>query len=129
MLLESSAEFLSIKALREISGDAAADRYIARLQSAIEKQEKPLPAFDAIDGSSDLGELYRYGYGPLLLLSLEKQVGEAKMQAFMRRLLAAPSPRNWSELQGIALKAGIDAKAWENWRASCVAGGRQRCQG
>ncbi|HFL1971587.1 TPA: hypothetical protein ACG3C3_000922 [Stenotrophomonas maltophilia] len=128
VLLESSAEFLSIKALREISGDAAADRHIARLQSAIDKMEKPLPAFDAIDGNSDLGELYRYGYGPLLLLSLEKQVGEAKMQAFMRGLLAAPSPKNWAELQGIALKAGIDARDWEHWRASCVAGGRQRCQ-
>lgn len=129
VLLESSAEFLSIKALREISGDAAADRYIARLQSAIDTQEKPLPAFDAIDGSSDLGEMYRYVYAPLLLLSLEKQVGEAKMQAFMRGLLAAPSPRSWAELQTIALKAGIDTKAWEHWRASCVAGGRQRCQG
>ncbi|WP_414495149.1 hypothetical protein [Stenotrophomonas maltophilia] len=127
-LLESSAEFLSIKALREISGDAAADRHIARLQSAIDKTDKPLPAFDAIDSNSDLGELYRYGYGPLLLLSLERQVGEARMQAFMRGLLAAPSPKNWAALQGIALKAGIDAKAWEHWRASCVAGGRQRCQ-
>lgn len=128
MLLESSAEFLSINALREISGDAAADRYIARLQSAVDKQEKPLPAFDAIDGNSDLGELYRYGYGPLLLISLEKQVGEVKMQAFMRGLLAAPSPRNWAELQGIAMKAGIDAKAWQQWQLSCVAVGKPRCQ-
>ncbi|MBH1431253.1 hypothetical protein I5U42_08070 [Stenotrophomonas maltophilia] len=128
VLLESSAEFLSIKALREITGDDVADRYIARLQSAIDKTDKPLPAFDAIDGNSDLGELYRYGYGPLLLLSLEKQVGEAKMQAFMRGLLAAPSPKNWAELQGIALKAGIDAKDWEHWRASCVAGGRPSCR-
>ncbi|WP_263468986.1 hypothetical protein [Stenotrophomonas riyadhensis] len=128
VLLESSAEFLSIKALREISGDAAADRYIARLQSAIDKTDKPLPAFDAIDGNSDLGELYRYGYGPLLLISLEKQVGEVKMQAFMRGLLASPSPKNWAELQAIALKAGIDAKAWENWRASCVTGGRPSCR-
>ncbi|HEL3808937.1 TPA: hypothetical protein UMT89_004274 [Stenotrophomonas maltophilia] len=128
VLLESSAEFLSIKALRGISGDDAADRYIARLQSAIDKQEKPLPAFDAIDGSSDLGEMYRYVYAPLMLLSLEKQVGEAKMQAFMRGLLAAPSPGNWAELQAIALKAGIDTKAWESWRASCVAGGTSSCR-
>jgi hypothetical protein len=127
VLLESSAEFLSIKALREIGGDAAADRYIARLQSVIDMQDKPLPAFDAIDGNSDLGEMYRYVYAPLLLLSLEKQVGEAKMQAFMRGLLASPSPRNWAELQGIAMKVGIDAKVWEHWRASCVAGGKSSC--
>lgn len=118
VLLESSAEFLSIKALREISGDAAADRYIARLQSARDAQKTPLSALDAIDGSSDLGEMYRYVHAPLLLLSLEKQVGEAKMQAFMRGLLASPSPSNWTELQGIALRAGIDAKAWERWRTS-----------
>ncbi|RXK57281.1 hypothetical protein ERT44_20680, partial [Stenotrophomonas sp. MA5] len=89
VLLESSAEFLSIKALRQISGDAAADRYVARLQAAVDALDTPLPAFDAVDGHSDLGEMYRYVYGPLLLLSLEKQVGEAKMQAFMRGLLAA----------------------------------------
>jgi hypothetical protein len=59
---------------------------------------------------------------------LEKQVGEAKMQAFMRGLLASPSPRNWAELQGIAMKAGIDAKVWEHWRASCVAGGKSSCR-
>lgn len=128
VLLESSAEFLSIKALREISGDAAADRYIARLQSAVDKTDMPLQAFDTIDGSSDLGERYRYAYAPLLLLSLEKQVGEAKMQAFMRVLLAAPSPTNWKELQAIALKAGIDAKTWQHWQASCVDGGKPRCR-
>lgn len=128
VLLESSAEFLSIKALREISGDAAADRHIARLQSAINKTDKPLQAFDTIDGNSDLGELYRYGYGPLLLLSLEKQVGEAKMQVFMRGLLAAPSPTSWKELQAVALKAGIDTKAWQQWQESCVAGGKPSCR-
>ncbi|HEC0141198.1 TPA: hypothetical protein R1P63_004970, partial [Escherichia coli] len=84
VLLESSAEFLSIKALRQISGDAAADHYVARLQATVDALDTPLPALDAVDGHSDLGEMYRYVYGPLLLLSLEKQVGEAKMQAFMR---------------------------------------------
>lgn len=115
-LLESSAEFLSIKALREISGDAAADRYIARLQAVVDGHAEPLVALDAVDGSSTLDELYRYRYGPLLLLSLEKQVGEAKMQAFMRGLLGTPSPQNWAELRAIAMEAGIDATAWERWR-------------
>jgi len=127
-LLESSAEFLSIKALRDVSGDAAADRYIARLQSSIGKQGKPLPALDTIDASANLGELYRYVYAPLLLLSLEQQVGEATMQAFMRGLLAAPSPKDWAELQSIAMKAGIDAKAWDEWQANCVSGGAPRCR-
>ena len=127
-LLESSAEFLSIKALREVSGDAATDRYIARLQSSVDKQDKPLPALDSIDASSNLGELYRYVYAPLLLLTLEQQVGEAKMQAFMRGLLAAPSPKDWAELQTIAMKAGIDAKAWEQWQANCVSAGAPRCR-
>ncbi|HEL4257130.1 TPA: hypothetical protein UM518_000548 [Stenotrophomonas maltophilia] len=129
VLLESSAEFLSIKALRQISGDAAADHYVARLQATVDALDTPLPALDAVDGHSDLGEMYRYVYGPLLLLSLEKQVGEAKMQAFMRGLLAAPSPKDWAELQAIALKASIDAEAWQHWQASCVAGGRPRCRG
>ncbi|WMJ68912.1 hypothetical protein [Stenotrophomonas sp. 24(2023)] len=126
-LLESTAEFLSIKALRAISGDAAADAYVARLQSAIDTQDTPPLSLDAVDEASDLDETYRYGYGPLLLLSLESQVGQARMQAFMRGLLAAPSPRNWSDLQGIARRAGIDADTWQRWQARCVSGGKRRC--
>ncbi|MEN3033192.1 hypothetical protein, partial [Chromobacterium amazonense] len=118
-----SAEFLSIKALREISGDAAADRYIARLQSAVDTHDKPLPPFDAIDGNSDLGEIYRYVYAPLLLLSLEKQVGEAKMQAFMRGLLASPSPKGWAELQGIGGRLSVGhVRVWPGvvpWHGCC----------
>jgi hypothetical protein len=41
VLLDSSAEFLSIKALREISGDAAADAYC--LQAPSTRRDKPLP--------------------------------------------------------------------------------------
>jgi hypothetical protein len=129
VLLESSAEFLSIKALREISGDAAADRYIARLQSAIDTQDKPLPAFDAIDSNS--------GSGRDVSLRLCAPCCCSRWRSRWAKRRCRPScagcwPRRrrgtGPELQGIALKAGIDAKAWEHWRASCVAGGTQRCQ-
>lgn len=68
-------------------------------------------------------ELLLNDCGPLLLLTLEKHVGRARMQASMRWLLAAPSLKNWTGLQHTALRGGIDAERWEYWRASCDAGG------
>ncbi|WP_152616198.1 hypothetical protein [Sphingomonas sp. ERG5] len=124
---ESTAEFLAQKALRAINGDAAADQRVAGWVAKVEKRKEPFAAFDRIADRSAIDDIYRYDYGPLLLLALEKQVGEAKMRAFMRGLLATPGLRSWAELQAVAGKAGIDDAAWESWRNRCVADGKRAC--
>lgn len=127
-LLESTAEFLSMKAQRAISGDEAADRHIAGWRTQVEKQQEPFTALDRIASISNIGETYRYSYGPLLLLSLEKRVGERKMQAFLRQLLATPPLMTWTDLGKVAGKAGIDAQAWQRWTDECIANGTSACR-
>jgi len=68
-----------------------------------------------------MGELLLNACGALLLLTLEKHVVAAKMQASMRWLLAAPPLKHWAGLQHIALRGGIDAQPREHWRANCPA--------
>jgi hypothetical protein len=126
---ESTTEFLAQKALRAINGDAAADKRIAGWVAKVEKQKEPFVAFDKITDRSSIDDTYRYDYGPLLLLSLEKQVGETKMRAFMRGLFATPKLRTWGDLQNVASKAGIDGAAWEAWRGRCVTDGKRTCSG
>ncbi|WP_287398474.1 hypothetical protein [Sphingomonas sp.] len=127
-MLESTAEFLSIKALRALGGEAAAQRHIAGLAAEVNGHTQPFVALDKITDGASIGGTYRYHYGPLLLLSLERQVGEAKMRAFLRGLLSARNVRTWADLQGVAARAGIDDAAWERWRSTCVADGRRVCQ-
>lgn len=126
-MLESTAEFLSIKALQNLSGDTAAQRHIAGLTAKVNNQTEPFVALDRITESSAIGGTYRYSYGPLLLLALERQVGEVKMRAFIRGLLSAGSIRTWSDLQAVAANAGIDRASWERWRNACVADGKRAC--
>ncbi|KAF1008897.1 MAG: hypothetical protein GAK28_00529 [Luteibacter sp.] len=127
-LLESTAEFLSMKALRAIVGDEAADKRVAAWKAQMDKRTVPFIALDAITSEADITETYRYSYGPLLLLSLEKAAGEKKMRAFLRELLATPRIMTWSDLRDTAAKAGIDANTWKRWTEACVANGRRACQ-
>lgn len=129
LLLESTAQFLSIKAQQAILGEDAASRQVAQLRKAIEKQPQAFVALDEITASSQIDGGYRYNYGPLLLLSLERAVGEAQMRMFMRRLLSAPPIHRWSDIAEIAVQSGIKRETWDRWRAECVAGGTRACVG
>jgi hypothetical protein len=125
-LLESMAEFLAIKAQMALSGIPAANRRLAGLANNLGKNG-PFVALDAIGDEAQITDVYRYRYAPMLLLALDRQIGEKRMQAFVRALLMAPSPKSWADLQAIAFSAGMDRKAWEMWRAKCVTGGTLAC--
>ncbi|GAA0921296.1 hypothetical protein GCM10009552_42510 [Rothia nasimurium] len=126
-LLESNAEFLSMKALRAIRGKAAADKRVAHWAEQAAKQKEAFIPLDKVTQSGDISESYRYSYGPFLLLSLEQQVGEKKMRAFMRALLTAPVITSWEDLHRVALGAGIRPDDWNHWQKTCVATGKPIC--
>jgi len=126
LLTESTAEFLSIKAQTALAGPDAAARHIGKLVAAFDKHG-PYPPLDTIAKSEEITPDYRYNYGPLLLLSLERAVGPQKMQAFVRTLFAAPSPQSWDELAALAGRAGIGTDVWRDWRATCVTDAPKAC--
>lgn len=126
-LLESTAEFLSIKALRDIAGDDAAARRIADMKRRVAKHEGPFTPLDGIVERDEIDAYYRYLYGPLLLLSLEAHGGEVPMRALLRDLVERTDVHTWDDLHQAALRAGIDPAAWDQWRRRCVASGLPDC--
>jgi hypothetical protein len=125
-LTESLAEFLSIKAERAIAGEAPAGRHVARLVATLDKS-KPQTPFDQVTSKDQVGSVWRYDYGPLLLLALEREAGELQTQAFVRALMRSESPRSWAELETLARKSGMDPARWSAWRARCVTGAPRAC--
>ena len=63
-MLESTAEFLSIKALRALGGEAAAQRHIAGLAAEVNGHTQPFVALDKITDGASIGGTYRYSCSP-----------------------------------------------------------------
>lgn len=126
-MTESTAEFLAIKALGHVDGEAAVGTQVARLARELGESGETFVALDKVSGPSDIGGLYRYNYGPLLLLALERHVGAERMREFMRNLASAGIVRSWADLSGVASRSGIDDAAWERWRRTCVDGAKLTC--
>lgn len=126
-LVESTAEFLSLKAREALAGADAEQRRIQNLASDIADEKVPFKPLDQITDGEQIGDVYRYNYGPLLLIALERQVGKIQMAKFMKALLVAPTIRNWQELSAIANRAGIPKSDWDAWSDRCVRDGTRAC--
>ncbi len=78
MFTESLAEYLSIKATKDLLGkDAYLDRVTNKLN---ELKEVELPAISSIKSGSEYvdRELYVYVYAPVIWLAVEKEIGSEK---------------------------------------------------
>jgi hypothetical protein len=84
---EAFSEYLSMKATAAFYTDSM---YKAKTQEKIEnlKDMQPIP-FGKIKSNSDYKdrELYVYHYGPLVLMAIEKEIGQEKMWAWLHTIL------------------------------------------
>lgn len=122
-LVESTAEFMSWKALAAIKGRAAMN---ARIASRVAAMSWDVLPFNTLERPERIGENYRYVYGPLLLESLDRTIGDARMRRFMRALLAAP-PKTWDDFGQIARGAGVSEAEWTAWTKRCIDGAPKAC--
>ena len=109
--LESTAEFLSLKAVAALRGPEAG---VARaIQVAQGMGQVTLPRLDQIRRVDDITGTYRYQYAPAFLLTLEARHGEAKVLAMLRELLATPAGAaiDFERLAGAAERAGLPRAA------------------
>lgn len=125
-LVETMAEFLSLKARGALAGPAAEQRRVADLAGDLARDTTSFVPLDQIRDSEQIGDLYRYNYGPLLLIALERQVGERRMAAFVRMLLSSPVD-SWQEFGAVAERAGIARAEWNAWYDRCVRGATRAC--
>ena len=109
-----------MKAEAAIGGGASEKEHVARWSKAVAKDKEPAVAFDQITDPGQIGDVYRYDRGPLLLLGLEGKVGGEKMKSFLRHLMVAPPLSTWNDLTSVAKAAGISDAKWTDWQQSCI---------
>lgn len=67
---------------------------------------------------------YRYGYAPLLLLTLERKLGDGRMRALLNTLLTALEAErgaaDYAFLRRTAELSGIPDSAWHAWEEECL---------
>lgn len=120
---EPFANYLDLQARRHFFGDEAYGAGVAAMRDrALEGPD--LPALDTASGPVIGSDRFRYGIAPLLLVALERRIGQARMRAFLRTLLTAPAAErarlDYASMRQIALRSGIPAAAWEGWEQQCV---------
>jgi hypothetical protein len=106
--LESLAEFLSLKAVYHLRGDVAGTARLVDLAGSM--GAAAFPTLDRISDESQISGTYRYQFAPVFLHSLEKRVGEVRMMAFLKELLATPATQrfDFELLVRAATRAGIE---------------------
>lgn len=126
-LLESTAEFLSMKAETAILGQSAGAKHVAQWSKVIQGDPASVTPLDQVTQADQIGDMYRYDLGPLLLFRLQQKVGEEKMQSFLRNLLGTPSLMTWKDLTAVALRSGISEAQWSDWQHTCLAKESHAC--
>lgn len=125
--VESTAEYLAMKAQHRLLGDSA---YRARLRAHAAELAAgaALPPLDSIAAVATRGpnplaaDRYRYAYGPLLLVGLERAVGEPVLRRALAALLSTPegTALDYAALRRAVLGAGAPAAAWARFEQDCV---------
>jgi hypothetical protein len=88
-LIESTAEFLSLKLVRRVQGEEAF-RAIWNGHAAVAAKLGDLVPLDRLTNPEQIGDLYRYRLGPLLLFELERYVGPETVRRTLAGLVANP---------------------------------------
>ena len=74
-----------------------------------------------ITKQEQIDDVYRYTYGPLLLLALEKKVGEKKIYKMFKKALAVKNSKtDYSFLVMIAKEAGISGSEWKSFENELI---------
>lgn len=110
--LETTTEFLSIKATEAKYGKIATQKYIAEKKGFMNDWKvKPL---SQITDPESVGEGYRYDYAPLILLAMEKRFGQEDVRKFLQ--LCLDSTRQFTDynfLLEMIRQAGIKKNDWK----------------
>jgi hypothetical protein len=119
--LESMAEFLSLKLVENVAGEEAYRKRVAELVENLAGASSLTP-LDRVDEKTSLDESWRYLYGPLLLVALEREIGKEKMGSLLAAVVTAPATevRDYAMLRRTALRLGVPEAAWQRFEQGCV---------
>lgn len=117
--LESTAEYLSVKAAEEKFGKTFSSKYFAERAKQLKNfKAKPL---NKITDANEISGTYRYSYGPFLLRGLEQMIGEKRMFNFLNTCLVSKNElTDYNFFKRNALKSGITQKEWEAYEKDFI---------
>lgn len=117
--IESTAEYLSIKAAEHEYGKDSTKSTI-KFKKGLLKENKVIPLSQFSD-KDEMDDAYRYAYGPLVLLALEKKVGEEKVYRILQNALKNKDQNSdYTFLTKIVKEAGIPLPVWKEFEANIV---------
>jgi len=117
--IESTAEYLSVKAA-EYNYNKDSTRSSIKFKKRLLGENKVIPLSEYTD-KDEMDDAYRYAYGPLLLLALEKQVGEEKVYRVLQNALKNRDHNSdYAFFTENVKEAGIPLSVWTQFEADIV---------
>jgi hypothetical protein len=120
-LLESTAEFMALKAHRALAGEAAYAAFVrADFKQALAIAN--VVPLDSVDAPEQIGEDYRYCLGPLLLIALEHYAGEDVVRRTLTGLISDPPTEElrYPAFRARLISAGATVPALTTFETECL---------
>ena len=110
---EGFTEYLSLQFVKEKLGVAAYKTTIRKYMAAVNAAHNLAP-FNQFRDKSQATEIYKYRYMPLMLIALQKTIGEEKMWRWLHSVLLTKNAyTNYTFFKSSLLTAGVDAKTFQ----------------
>jgi hypothetical protein len=121
--VESTTEFLALKALQHFGGDAMYQERLHKYYRDLGHFDEVSPVpLDRITAKDQMDQFYRYRYGPLLLVALEQEIGSERMGDLFHQLLTAPADLNldYQTLTRSLRSLGVPTETWRRFEERCI---------
>ena len=117
--IESTAEYLSMKAAENEYGKDSTKSSI-RFKKGLVGKDKIIPLSRFTD-KDEMNDAYRYAYGPLVLLALEKSAGEEKLYRILQMALKYKNENSdYTFFTKIVKEAGVPLPVWREFEANVI---------
>lgn len=119
--LESMAEYLALRRIREADGPEAFSARVDDLRTGALRAGDVVP-LSRVTRPTQIGDSYRYQLAPLWLVSLEDRTDGATMGRLLHDILTAPAgrQRDWAFFLRAAADAGVPEATLNAWVSECV---------
>jgi len=113
--LEGFTEYLSLQYIKEKLGDSLYNQKIRKYIDAV-YEAKDITPINKVTNTYQSTEVFKYRYVPLLLVALEKKIGQEKMWKWLQNVLQTKSATtNYVFFKNSLLNAGVDAQTFQSF--------------
>ncbi len=120
-MLESTAEFMALKAYRALYGEAPYAQRIAIYVAQLEKKP-PFVPLNRVEAPDQIDSDYRYRLGPLLWLALEAHVGADTVRNYLSHLVQTRVDEvvSYPQLREGLKRFGATTAALDRFESNCL---------